>query len=123
MIEAAHAFAMRYLVAALVALLVLSGVGLAAQRHSLEVLRTDLANAVSQRDVAKADVRSQNAGIELMHAEATAAAERVHTAEAKAALVGINQKPLPVIPPGGCTPAATWARAPATKAQVLENWK
>lgn len=124
MLNAIQAFYTRYLVAALVVLLCMSTAALGVQRHALAGAQAEATSALAQRDAAIADIRTQNAGIELLKAEAAAAAARVHTAEAKAALVGINQKPLPRVPPGGgCTPAAAWARAPATKAAVLENWR
>lgn len=123
MLNAIQAFYTRYLVAALVVLLCMSTAALGVQRHALAGAQAEANIALAQRDAARADIRTQNAGIELLKAEAAAATARVHTAEAQAALVGINQKPLPRVPPGGCTPAAAWARAPATKAAVLENWR
>lgn len=123
MLSAIQAFYTRYLVAALVVLLCLSAAALGVQRHTLAGARADAETALAQRDTAHADIRTQNAGIELLKAEASAATARVHSAEAQAALVGANQKPLSRVPPGGCTPAAAWARASTTKAAVLENWR
>ena len=122
MLNALQAFYTRYLVAALVVLLCLSAAALGVQRHTLAGARADAETALAQRDTARADIRTQNAGIELLKAAAAAAADRVHSAEAKAQMLAAVERPLPPAPKG-CAPAAAWARAPATKAAVLENWR
>ena len=122
MLETIQAFYTRYLVVALVVLLCLSAAALGVQRHTLAGARAEADAALALRDIARADIRTQNAGIELLKAEVAAAAERVLSAEAEVQMLAAVPRPLPLAPKG-CAPAAAWARAPATKAAVLENWR